>query len=218
MDLLDALHRRLTAATVAASENEGRDLTIADLYQRLIPYRTVRHRLGVMELAEYEQALLRLLGGERDYVEVTDSAVREEIQRELASPNPILGIYRDYPEAVVRLIPAGAVARPPREATLMPPVSSASGAARPKRVEPPPPSTQGPDRSAPRPAVAATGDLCAHCHKLLPALQDLLYCPYCGGARAPQPCVRCGTMLEGEWMFCIRCGSDRSGKHSRRNA
>ncbi|HET8655813.1 MAG TPA: hypothetical protein VFL93_09895, partial [Longimicrobiaceae bacterium] len=98
MDLVDRLHDRLRAAAPAPT-----GFTIGELYQRLIPYRSVRGELGVWELAEYEHALLRLLSGERDYLELEDPSARAEIARELASPNPILGVYRDYPAARVRL-------------------------------------------------------------------------------------------------------------------
>ena len=104
MDLLDKLNERLTLAVEAAGESAfPGGLTVADVYQRLIPYRSVRGQLGVVELAEYEHAMLRLLSGERQYVEVVDPDVRLEVQRELASLNPILGIYRDYSGARLRL-------------------------------------------------------------------------------------------------------------------
>jgi RNA polymerase subunit RPABC4/transcription elongation factor Spt4 len=115
MDLLDRLYRRLLAAA-GSGDPESRRATIADLYQRLIPYRAIRGEVGVMELAEYEHALLRLLAGERRYVELGDPTAILEIQRELSSLNPILGIYRDYPNVEVRITTGGGdvdMARPP---------------------------------------------------------------------------------------------------------
>jgi RNA polymerase subunit RPABC4/transcription elongation factor Spt4 len=110
MDLLDRLHRRLLKSATGSQGPDTRRITIADLYQRLIPYRAVRGEVGVMELAEYEHALLRLLSGERRYVEVGDPTAILEIQRELASLNPILGIYRDYPNVEVRIAAEAGVA------------------------------------------------------------------------------------------------------------
>jgi hypothetical protein len=114
MDLLDRLHQRFAAAASLSPDGSGgTPVTIADLYQRIIPYRLVRGEGGVMELAEYEHALLRLLAGERRLVELGQDAVTMEFRRELASPNPILGIYRDYANVEVRLIDSGRAAGGP---------------------------------------------------------------------------------------------------------
>jgi len=95
-DLVERLYRRLVEAVSAWPPADTGALTIADLYQHLIPYRAVRGELGVLELAEYEDALLRLLVGEGGFVHVLDEDVQREIAQELGARNPILGIYRDY--------------------------------------------------------------------------------------------------------------------------
>ena len=95
---------RLFARLVDAARREGTaQLTIADLYQRLVPYRAVRSELGILELAEYEHALLRLLAGEGGHLAIDSAEARDDLARELASPNQILGVYRDYPDVAVRL-------------------------------------------------------------------------------------------------------------------
>ena len=81
-DLVDRLHRRLQDEVFR--RGTGRSFTIAELYQHLIPYRGVRGDLGVLELAEYEHALLRLLSGERDLLRVADETVRRELSAEAA--------------------------------------------------------------------------------------------------------------------------------------
>lgn len=86
--------------------------TVGDIYQRLIPYRAVRGELGIMELADYEHALLRLLAGERGYVSLGEERARAEFVAELSSPNPILGVYRDYAAATVRVAGQGESAPP----------------------------------------------------------------------------------------------------------
>lgn len=103
MELLESLYQRLLLSISQTRPSSDQPLTVGDLYQRLIPYRAIRHELNVLELAEYEHAFLRLLAGEGGYVTVEPSSVTAELQRELASTNPILGIYRDYAEAAVRL-------------------------------------------------------------------------------------------------------------------
>src|SRR5690606_3143731 len=100
MDLIDALSERLRAALPGGS---AAPFTIGDVYQRLIPYRAVRGDLGVIEFAAYEHALLPLLAGEGGDLELRDPRAREEFERELASVNPIVGIYRDYAEAELHL-------------------------------------------------------------------------------------------------------------------
>src|SRR4051794_8569911 len=102
LDSLDRLYRRI--ADVLLRE-PATAVTVGDIYQNLVPYRTVRAEFGFGELAEYEHALLRLLSGERDYLVVERAEVQEEFQRELRNTNPILGIYRDYAEVSVYLNP-----------------------------------------------------------------------------------------------------------------
>jgi hypothetical protein len=181
MDLLDQLFHRLEEAVARDGSSDG--LTVAHLYQRLVPYRAVRSDLGLLELAPYENALLRLLSGERGYLHLEDERARDVILRELASPNPILGIYRDYAGLRVHL----------GEEELVPlaPVT--------QRASPPP--------AAPR--MPATARSCHACRAALPAGPDVRFCPACGADQSMAPCATCGTQLKEEWNFCIRCGQRR---------
>lgn len=185
MDLLPRLHQRLLLALERAPEGP---LTIGELYQQLIPYRTVRTELGVWELAQYEHALLRLLAGEGGYMEISDAAALDELRRELQSPNPILGIYRDFAGVMVHL-PGRAPAAPP------PPSPHPPAAAPPPAPLPP------------APAVLR----CRPCGAPLPDAADLRFCPACGVDQTEQPCGGCGSPLRAEWNFCIRCGAARDG-------
>lgn len=111
MDLVDRLFDRLRAA-IAADAAGAAPPTVADVYQRLIPYRAVRGELGILALAEYEHALMRLLSGERGLLVVASESARDELARELASPNPIVGVYRDYAALPVTLLAGGAPGAP----------------------------------------------------------------------------------------------------------
>jgi hypothetical protein len=102
-ELVERLYRKLVDALAETTAVSPSALTIADLYQHLIPYRAVRGELGVLELAQYEHALLRLLAGEGGLVRVLDEEARRELAAELGSPNPILGVYRDYAGVGVEL-------------------------------------------------------------------------------------------------------------------
>ena len=67
VDPLDRLYRRIADVLLREPSTA---VTVGDIYQHLVPYRTVRAELGFGELAEYEHALLRLLSGERDFLVV----------------------------------------------------------------------------------------------------------------------------------------------------
>jgi RNA polymerase subunit RPABC4/transcription elongation factor Spt4 len=202
MDALDRLYRRLVEAREHASAGEPLGaISLGEIYQQLVPYRLVRSELGYAELREYEHALLRLLSGERGYVTLEAEEAAEEFRRELGSPNPILGVYRDY--AAI-----GAVLHPfaPREVTDPLP-------APPARLPPPPPDpvTAAPLTPSAAPAHLARPESCRHCRAALPRERSARFCPHCGGSQLPMPCVGCGAVLEPDWRFCIECGF-RSGE------
>ena len=186
MDIVDLLYHQLTRAIERGYPGAPeRAPTIGDIYQHLIPYRSVRGELGIWELAEYEHALLRLLAGEHGHLAVERPEVREELVRELASPNPILGIYRDYAPVHVR-------------------VGAVSAAAPTTDLPPPTPSSPPP---TPSPPPLARG--CHACATLLPDVPGLRFCPACGQDQLEVRCRACDSVLKPEWNFCIRCGEAR---------
>lgn len=88
--LIDALRAR------GDTDPADRPVTVAEIYQELIPYRGVREVLGFELNAEYEHALLRLLAGEADLLRLEPTSARDELRQELQSPNPYVGIYRKF--------------------------------------------------------------------------------------------------------------------------
>ena len=230
MDPLDRLYWRLVESLRRERPGTSWELTVAEIYQQLVPYRTTRVDLGFAELPEYEHALLRLLAGERDYVSLEIPEVQEELQRELRAPNPILGLYRDYAAVVARLnpaprsrpaappppvpgdvtadpdAPAPAAPAPPSTPTPLParpPMPDAT----PRGAAPEPPSM----RSAPHPPRAAAPApprpaLCRACRSPLPDGREVRFCPHCGATQRPLPCAGCGELVEPEWKFCVGCG------------
>ena len=209
MDSIDRLYRRIADVLL----RDGTSVTVGDLYQHLVPYRAVRAELGFSELAEYEHALLRLLSGERDYLVVERADVQEEFQRELRTPNPILGIYRDYADVGVYLNPYAPevpdYTAPPPAAAPVPPVSPAAApAASPEYeslalIEP----ELAPAPSTPAPKVRPR--MCAGCRSPLPGDREVRFCPFCGRVLAPIPCPECSAIVEPEWRFCASCGWPR---------
>ena len=195
MDLADRLQARLREVAAQRFPGEAAPVaTVADLYQQLIPYRAVRAELGILELAEYEHALLRLLAGERGSLRLRDEDAQRELRRELGSPNPILGLYRDYAAVEVVLLPADRTLPAATAAPTAPPV--------PVPDVPPPPL---PEPEAAPPAPAAT--TCRSCRCALPAADQLRFCPFCGVNQWETACPQCGSMLQPDWSFCIRCGA-----------
>jgi hypothetical protein len=50
-------------------EHQSEPFEVAELYQSLIPYRHFRRELGIETNGDYELALVRLLAGERGYLQ-----------------------------------------------------------------------------------------------------------------------------------------------------
>ena len=78
---------------------------VAELYQNILPYRHHRRELGLDTNQDYELVLLQLLSGARDYLVVSDE-MRERLARELATPNPDPGAFREFSTSQIALAPA----------------------------------------------------------------------------------------------------------------
>jgi hypothetical protein len=235
MDRLDRLYWRLVEQLRRERPGAAWELTVAEIYQQLVPYRAVRGELGFAELPEYEHALLRLLAGERDYVSLDIPEVQEEMRRELQAPNPILGLYRDYAAVVVRLNPAPAGSArpdapppaglpepgedvtadpPPLPPTMASPAPAPASAPRSRPPATPPSAAPHPprERSAPAPQAAPPRpSLCRACRTPLPPGREVRFCPFCGVAQRALPCAGCGEPVEPEWKFCAGCGLSQRG-------
>lgn len=190
--------------------------TVAEIYQNLVPYRTHRDRIGVEMNGDYEDALLRLLAGEGEYLTLESDHARREIADELLGANPNTGLFREFAAVDVRLNPL----RMPRD--LPDPVRGPA-------VGPDPSAShdgghQGPDLPRPVAPVAQTGSpaqfgsgpqhaaspaphACRWCREPLPRRDNLRYCPFCGADLHTAPCPTCGEELEVGWRFCVACGT-----------
>lgn len=213
--LTDALARR-------EGFNASAPVTVAEIYQEIVPYREVRERLGVELNADYEQALLELLAGEGGLLRLEPASAREELRQELRSPNPYVGLYRKFaacdvwiegpvpaPEQEEEAAPEPA-ARPSAPATGAPPVPPAtSPAAAPAAAARPEPAvTATPRPLAATPSTPSTpGKGCAFCSKPLPVGRNVRFCPHCGSDQSSHPCAKCGEVLEKGWRYCIACGA-----------
>jgi hypothetical protein len=78
---------------------------VSELYQNILPYRHHRRELGLETNQDYEFVLLQLLAGTRDYL-IIDEHMRDTLARELTSPNPDPGAFRQFAVSQVALSPA----------------------------------------------------------------------------------------------------------------
>ena len=210
-------------------------VTIAEIYQDLVPYRQVRGSLGIDLNADYEFALLQLLAGAGELVRVEPAEAREELRREAAAPNPNLGVYRrfagcdawvapidlDAPYAAPPGQEPGAPSRVELDEELEQWVDDAHDV--PFEREPDPewePSAAAPEPStgsADEPEHAATSPAhgartsCSSCGAVFPAGRRVRYCPFCGTDQDRRTCNSCGEVVESGWRFCIACGAMAPG-------
>ena len=184
--------------------------TVAEIYQNLIPWRSHRNTMDIATSAEYEQALLRLLAGEGDYLALESQAAREEIQAELEARFPNTGLYRDFAAVGVRLNP-GRV--PARDAGPGHREAAASGGTDRNGLEV---AEREPDAAAAGTASAAAGTqaadepaeerACSGCDRELPDIEGVRFCPFCGQDARIVACSGCGMRVEAEWSYCVGCG------------
>lgn len=184
--------------------------TVAEIYQNLIPWRSHRNTMDIATSAEYEQALLRLLAGEGDYLALESQAAREEIEAELEARFPNTGLYRDFAAVGVRLNPNRLPARNGgrgRRGAAAPnvPDQGGLGVAEPE-------SDEAAGITAPSAAGARAGEreavirACSGCDRELPDVEGLRFCPFCGQDARIVACSGCGMRVEAEWSYCIGCG------------
>lgn len=106
MDALDRTFKHLLQTIQARYPAYlSQPFEVAELYQNILPYRHHRRELGLETNQDYELVLLQLLSGARDYLVVSDE-MRERLARELASPNPDPGVFREYSTSQIALSPS----------------------------------------------------------------------------------------------------------------
>ncbi len=106
-EVLSRFHRALVREIRAVRPDYlVEPFTVAEIYQNLVPYRSHRDVIGVEMNGDYEDALLRLLAGEGDYLFLESDVARREIREELQTGNPNTGLFRDFAAADVRLNPS----------------------------------------------------------------------------------------------------------------
>lgn len=206
-DELDRLFGRLVEALVEAGPGRlAVPFVTAELYERLVPYRSNRARLNVATHQDYEMTVLRLLAGERGYAQVEPADVRDALRREADAGNPDTGLFRNFPDAQIMINRIAAERFLKGERAFAPP--PAMPAADPE--EPGDPE----DEPAPAPDSHFTLDesdvraaQCAYCGGTLPAARKVNFCPHCGQPPSGElRCPACGSEVDVGWGYCASCG------------
>lgn len=210
-DVLEQFHRTLVEEIRAhRPEYLKAPFTVAEIYQNLVPYGTHRDRIGVDMNGDYEDALLRMLAGEGEYLVLESEHALRDLRAELQSSNPNTGRYREFAAVDVHLNPA-------RVATVAtgPAATAGPGGEEAGRVPTADTASDTTTREAADassvPAPGEPPETCRWCRAELPRRPNLKFCPFCGTDVRVVPCPACGEELEPEWHFCIACGAEVSG-------
>jgi Double zinc ribbon len=211
-DDLDRLFERLVS--VLADDAPGRlavPFPAAEVYERLVPYRSNRSLLKVATHQDYEMAVLRLLAGERGYASLEPAEVQDALRREAADSNPDAALFRQFPDAILSLNRLAAERSLRGDRAYAPP--------------PPPPLTPPPDSAEPAdpeedhekpPLAGAAFELaeqsetprqCPYCGETLPGSRKVNFCPQCGQPPSGElRCPACGGEMDVGWRYCVSCG------------
>lgn len=207
--LVDAMRRERPDAL-------DRPVTVAEIYQDLLPYRAARSEIGFEMNADYEHALLRLLAGEGDFARIEPREVRDKLRMELDSPNPNVGVFRNYAacDVWISVDDVDHESASSWEDEFVGETEIESDAESETESE-----TGSEAHLAPRFEIAPQEDeeerieetprseACTFCGADLPADRLVNFCPFCGTDQSQQPCPSCGELLDPLWRFCVSCGT-----------
>ena len=212
-DDLDRLFERLVS--VLADDAPGRlavPFPAAEVYERLVPYRSNRSILKVATHQDYEMAVLRLLAGERGYASLEPAEVQDALQREAGESNPDTALFRQFPDAIMSLNRLAAERFLRGDRAYAPPP--------PPPLAPPPDSTEPSDGEldhSEKPSLAGaafelaeqseTPRQCPYCGETLPGSRKVNFCPQCGQPPSGElRCPACGVEMDVGWRYCVSCG------------
>lgn len=216
MDELDRLFGLLVAA-LARETRVAVPFSAAEVYERLVPYRSNRSRLNVATHQDYEMVVLRLLAGERGYVQLEPDSVREAMQHEIATINPDPAYFRSFPEAQVMvngraaervLVPERAYA-PPRDESEDDLLDTTGENPIPPQIRQSAAPNSVPQERfrVARPPHGPSENQCEYCGGVLPSNRDVRFCPHCGQPQEGDlKCAACGSPVDVGWAYCLSCG------------
>jgi hypothetical protein len=201
---------RLLVSNLAATE-PGRlhgPLPLAEIRQRILPYRANRRALSLESSEDYELMVVRLCAGEGGFARTEPEKAHAEFAAEAQSSNPDLEIVERLDEAVVIL-------NPDQVARAKKPVSDIAFAPPDQRYAPPKAPVEASTKS-PRPVgrrdstemkSGRPAAICGACGENLPNGRMAKFCPHCGQSQALTQCPECQADLEPDWRHCVNCGT-----------
>jgi hypothetical protein len=183
--------------------------TLADLEERLLPYREVRREMAHSGPDAFESSVLRLVSGERGYV-VTEGSLQAACQKALLMPSPSLSLIRSWSTTQLRLgasqaTPSSSDSVPSDGQRLRPGTASSPSEGGATAAPSPSPSS---DELFPMPSGTTTVAVacCRYCDNRLPTQRTVTFCPHCGMDLTKKQCPACSTELEAAWKHCVTCG------------
>jgi len=208
VDELDRLFGLLVTA-LARETRIAVPFPAAEVYERLVPYRSNRSRLNVATHQDYEMAVLRLLAGERGYLQLEPDSVREAMQREIATINPDAAYFRSFPDAQVMVNGRAAERALKADRAYAPLIDADEEDLLDTTGENPipAPASQARFRVARPPDPLLSENQCEYCGGVLPLNRDVRFCPHCGQPREGDlKCPACGSAVDVGWAYCLSCG------------
>lgn len=194
---------RNLAATDAA--RLYRPITLAEIRDFIVPYRSNRRALQLESSEDYELVLMQLFAGEGGLAKAEPEEVRAILAAELRSSNPDLEVVHQHENAVITLEsqPLAAALSPEPGLAFAPPdhVTDLELVSSEVRNGPP---TQDPNSDH-------FISHCTECGGLLPSGRGVNFCPYCGGPHRVSRCPACRSEIEAGWRHCVSCGAEVSG-------
>jgi len=217
-DELDRLFQRLVEV-LAQDVRLAVPFRSADVYERLVPYRSSRSALRVATHQDYEMTVLRLLAGERGYVRIEPDEVREGLEREAGAVNPDTALFRSFPDASVminrlaaeRFLRGDRAYAPPPPDEEPEPEPLAAEAVRDDDEAGRLGGEEGTLPPSPFPLPFSmesdAPDQCPYCGGVLPGNRKLNFCPHCGQPPSGElRCPACGSEVDVGWTYCVGCG------------
>lgn len=158
--------------------------TLTDLEERLLPFREARREMADGGAEAFERAVLRLVAGERGYLQ-SEPELQTACTQALASPSPSMSLVRTWATTSLMLAQQAATVGTERMAT-------------------PPATDIGNPTSEVKPETKPCG--CRYCGNRLPENRRMTFCPHCGMDMTKRQCPACSTELDVNWRFCVTCG------------
>ncbi len=178
--------------------------TLADLEERLLPYREVRREMANAGTDAFEIALLRLVSGERGYV-MTDPELQRASRDALLMSSPTVALIRSHATTSLTLAPVANTVGAERVAPPTDQVRPTSPSPASSLATQPDAPARAAERSASGSAQSANCG-CRFCGNRLPERRSVTFCPHCGMDLTKRQCPACSTQLEVSWRFCVTCG------------